>query len=65
MNDTLTFRKQIQSLQTRVEAALQAYLQPHVAPQLWQAMANSVLNGGKRILTDVQVAEATDLLHTI
>ncbi len=49
MNQTLTFRTQIQSLQTRVDAALQAYLQPHVAPQLWQAMAYSVLNGGKRI----------------
>lgn len=49
MNQTLTFTEQRKVLQARVDGALQDYLQPRVAPQLWEAMAYSVLNGGKRI----------------
>lgn len=49
MKQTLTFTAQIKALQARVDKALQDYLQPRFVPQLWEAMAYSVLNGGKRI----------------
>jgi geranylgeranyl diphosphate synthase, type II len=49
MTETLTFSAQIKTLQAKVDKALSAYLQPRVAPQLWEAMSYSVLNGGKRI----------------
>jgi len=49
MTETLRLASHLQPWQARIDQSLKAWLEATVAPQLWEAMAYSVLNGGKRI----------------